>query len=115
MNDIADKRILVVEDEFLIAQALVDAIQSGGAIAVGPAATIERANALLDAEPIEAAVVDLNLRGNSNEAMTEKSGCRQAVNRTSHPARRRPLAGDEPVRRAPRRGRIRTRRRARNR
>jgi DNA-binding response OmpR family regulator len=72
MSVIAGKRILVVEDEFLIAQTLVDAIQSEGAIAVGPAATIERANALLDDEQIDAAIIDLNLRGHSNAAMTEK-------------------------------------------
>jgi CheY-like chemotaxis protein len=71
VSDIAGKRILVVEDEFLIAQALVDIIRSEGAVAVGPAATIERANALLDGEQIDAAVIDLNLRGHSNEAMTQ--------------------------------------------
>jgi CheY-like chemotaxis protein len=69
---VAGKRILVVEDEYLIAQMLVDVVQSGGATAVGPAATIERGNALLDDEQIDAAVIDLNLRGYSNEAMMEK-------------------------------------------
>ena len=60
---LADLRILVVEDEFFIADELVRALSAAGAIAVGPASTIDEAEAyLLDGE-IDGAILDMNLRG----------------------------------------------------
>jgi CheY-like chemotaxis protein len=57
-------RILVVEDEFLVAAAVEMALETLGHEVVGPAASVDAAIALLDREPPpDGAIVDLNLRG----------------------------------------------------
>jgi CheY-like chemotaxis protein len=57
------KRILVVEDEALIAVMVEDMLAELGSIVVGPAASIETALALAKSEAIDAAVLDVNVRG----------------------------------------------------
>ena len=56
------KRILVVEDEALIAAMLEDMLHELGATVVGPALTIKSAIALARADEIDAAVLDVNIR-----------------------------------------------------
>jgi CheY-like chemotaxis protein len=59
-----DCRILIVEDEFLIAANLVDALESAGSFVLGPVATVDKAISKIESEPhIDAAVVDVNLGG----------------------------------------------------
>jgi CheY-like chemotaxis protein len=59
-----DRRILVVEDEFLIAMNLVDSLESAGAFVLGPVASVAKAVSKIESEPhIDAAVVDVNLGG----------------------------------------------------
>ena len=62
MDIIAGKKILVVEDEALVAAALVDTLTSLGAEIVGPAATLARAFAIAEDATIDAAILDVNLR-----------------------------------------------------
>ena len=57
------KRILVVEDEALIAVMVEDMLMDMGSDVVGPAATIEAALTLARAEAIDAAILDVNVRG----------------------------------------------------
>jgi DNA-binding response OmpR family regulator len=59
-------RILIVEDEALIAMELADSLEDGGHEVVGPAATMAEALALCEAAPPELAVLDINLRDGSN-------------------------------------------------
>lgn len=57
-------RILVAEDEAFIADDLLDALETQGAQVLGPATTLRQAMRLAEAdEPIDAAVLDINLRG----------------------------------------------------
>jgi CheY-like chemotaxis protein len=56
------KRILVAEDEYLVATVIVEALEMWGAEVVGPALTVERALALTS-EPLHCAVLDVNLNG----------------------------------------------------
>lgn len=59
-----DRRILVVEDEYLIAMTLQDALESAGSVVVGPFPSVRKALEGIAAEPkIDAAVVDINLGG----------------------------------------------------
>ena len=64
-----DKRILLVEDEALVAILIEDELLDAGARLFGPAASVEEALRLLDATVqdggLDAAVVDLNLNGES--------------------------------------------------
>jgi DNA-binding NtrC family response regulator len=63
------RRVLIVEDEILIAQDLADYFAQLGAVIVGPASTLED-GFRLSAEA-EAAVLDLNLRGEMSFALAE--------------------------------------------
>jgi len=57
-------RVLVVEDEFFIADDLAQRLSAHGAVLVGPVPTLEIALALVNsADRIDAAVVDINLKG----------------------------------------------------
>ena len=57
------RRLLVVEDECLIALNMVEQLAELGYSVVGPAFTIAEARHLAAVASIDAAVVDLNLRG----------------------------------------------------
>ncbi len=59
-------RVLIVEDEALIAMALAESLEDGGHEVVGPAATMAEALALCEAAPPELAVLDIDIRGGSN-------------------------------------------------
>ena len=63
-GSLAHCRVLVVEDEFYIADEMALALQKLGAEVVGPVQTKDRALALLASEErIDAAVLDINLKG----------------------------------------------------
>lgn len=64
-HSLGGKRVLVVEDEPLIAMVLTDYLADAGCVAVGPAQTLDRALALIAAETFDAALVDGNLAGRS--------------------------------------------------
>jgi CheY-like chemotaxis protein len=56
--DLSATKILVVEDEFLVAQDIARLIGTCGAEVVGPAATVDRALALLDQDRPHGAILD---------------------------------------------------------
>ena len=58
---LAGKRVLVLEDEPLIAMVLVDILQEAGCTVVGPAHDAEQAAKLIAEKPIDVAVLDVNL------------------------------------------------------
>ena len=59
-------RVLVVEDEYLLAEDLRRSLEEQGAIVVGPAPSIPAAERLLvDETAIDFAVLDINLAGTS--------------------------------------------------
>ena len=62
--DLTGLSILVAEDEFLLAEALVDGLERCGASVIGPVPTVDKAlKAVASAERIDFAVLDINLRG----------------------------------------------------
>jgi CheY-like chemotaxis protein len=56
-------RLLIVEDEYFLAQDLADHFQSLGVKVLGPAGTVVDALDILRSHEAEAAVLDVNLRG----------------------------------------------------
>jgi two-component SAPR family response regulator len=56
-------KVLIVEDQFLIADDLSRAVTRLGAMVVGPCPTVAIAQATLADQPVDFAVLDLNLRG----------------------------------------------------
>ncbi len=57
-------RILVAEDEYLLAEELSEELRDSGAVVLGPAPTVTRAFALVEQQPeLDGAVLDVNLGG----------------------------------------------------
>ncbi len=65
------KRVLVVEDEVLLAMMLEDVFSDAGAHVVGPAATVEQAIALIASEEIDVALLDVWLRDQRSDPIAE--------------------------------------------
>jgi DNA-binding response OmpR family regulator len=59
----AGRRVLVVEDDFLVSLTTVDFLESIGCEVVGPAARIAVAVRLAQSESVDAAVLDINIAG----------------------------------------------------
>jgi PAS domain S-box-containing protein len=57
------KRVLVIEDEPLVSMEMESNLSAAGCEIVGPAATLDRAKALVEAADYDAALVDVNLKG----------------------------------------------------
>jgi CheY-like chemotaxis protein len=64
------RRILVVEDEFIVALAIEDMLADLWATVVGPATTIAQGLALAR-ETLDAAVLDINMHGERSYAVAE--------------------------------------------
>lgn len=64
-------RVLIIEDEFLIAQLLESVVQDDGHETIGPVSTVEQA--LAYAPRADIALVDLNLSdGNSGQQLARR-------------------------------------------
>jgi DNA-binding NtrC family response regulator len=67
MQEAADvlrgRRVMIVEDELLVAMELESLLEDQGCAVVGPAPTVDRALALLDRERPDAVILDVNLDG----------------------------------------------------
>jgi CheY-like chemotaxis protein len=57
------RRVLVVEDEFLVSLLTIDVLESVGCEIVGPASRIAEATQLAQSELLDAAVLDVNVGG----------------------------------------------------
>jgi DNA-binding response OmpR family regulator len=62
-SGLAGKRILIVEDEFYLADDLARAIQKCGAEVVGPVGSLRDAQEVLEDTRIDSAILDFNLKG----------------------------------------------------
>lgn len=70
-NSLVDRRILVVEDEPMIAMLLEDMLSDLGCIPVGPAYNLEQAFDLIQSERFDAAILDVNLAGQRTTTVAE--------------------------------------------
>ena len=71
MTDLAGKRVLVVDDDSLLALDLEIFLGDEGCVVVGPAPSVEKALALIAAEPPDAAILDLDLGGSSSAPVAD--------------------------------------------
>lgn len=60
---VSARRVLVVEDEVMVAWLLEDLLAERGYVIVGPTASVNQALAMIETEPIDVAVLDVNLKG----------------------------------------------------
>lgn len=66
------KRVLIVEDEFLIAHDLKRALVALNAEVVGPVGNLPAGLALLEGEKLDAAVIDVNLSGTMSFPLADR-------------------------------------------
>ncbi len=71
MDTLSGKRILVVEDEYLVAGFIEDALNELGAVVVGPVYRIQEGVSLAREEQIDAAVLDVNLNNQRSDPIAE--------------------------------------------
>ncbi len=62
-SQLSGRRVLVVEDEVMVSWILEEMLAELGCEVVGPAARVEQALAMVNAETIDLAVLDVNLNG----------------------------------------------------
>jgi CheY-like chemotaxis protein len=60
---ICAKRVLVVEDEYLVAMDMSAFLEAAGAHVVGPASNVSAALEVLQRTELDGAILDVNLRG----------------------------------------------------
>lgn len=65
------KRILLVEDEFIVAAMLEDVLRGLGAVVVGPAYRLADGLRLAAEEAIDVAVLDVNIEGERSDAIAD--------------------------------------------
>ena len=69
----AERRVLLVEDEELVAMAMINELRQHGWTVVGPATTLEEAQILVSSGvPLDAAVLDVNLQGRWVHGLAEE-------------------------------------------
>lgn len=73
----AARRVLVVEDEVMVAMLLEDVVADLGWDVVGPVARIEQALAAIDRDEIDAAILDVNLDGQPSYGVAAALTARQ--------------------------------------
>jgi DNA-binding NtrC family response regulator len=70
-------RILVVEDDFLVAEALSALLEQAGASVVGPVGWVDSALALVATDAIDAAIVDVDLHGEKSYPIVDALATRR--------------------------------------
>jgi CheY-like chemotaxis protein len=75
------KRILVIEDEYLVAQVVIDYLEDAGAEVVGPLGRIDDALAYIDEHysTLDAAVLDVNLHGQKSYPIADALGSKNII------------------------------------
>ena len=64
-------RVLVVEDEFLVAMLIEEMLESAGCVVIGPIPRVPEALDALVRNPCDAAVLDINLGGERIDPVAE--------------------------------------------
>jgi CheY-like chemotaxis protein len=70
-QELSNRKVLVVEDEMMIAMLIEDMLDEFGCKLVGPATNVPRALELIGKESIDVAVLDLNLDGKDTYAIAD--------------------------------------------
>lgn len=65
-------RVLVVEDEYLIAWDMGNSLEQAGADVAGPVPDAEQALEVIEADTLDAAVLDVNLKGDTVYAVADR-------------------------------------------
>ena len=76
-SSLSGRRILVIEDEMMVAMLLKDILVDLGCTVLGPAARVEQALAMIEAAgALDAAVLDINLNGQKSYPVADALAAR---------------------------------------
>jgi CheY-like chemotaxis protein len=70
------RAVLIVEDEWLIAEAISGELVQAGYVVVGPASSPARAIKLIEETEVQAAILDLSLNGEKSYAVADALAAR---------------------------------------
>jgi CheY-like chemotaxis protein len=73
---LSGRRVLVVEDEMMVLMIVEDMLADLGCESVTAAGTVDQALALIDAQVFDAAMLDMNLKGNQSHAVADALAAR---------------------------------------
>ncbi len=73
-HHLAGKRVLIVEDDNILAITLAEEFAAEGAKVIGPAATVTDALDVIARTDLDGAIVDINLRGKAAFPVAGRSG-----------------------------------------
>ena len=77
---LSDRKILVVEDETLIAMVMVDFLRDQGAWVIGPVSTVDSAmDAIASSSKIDGAFLDINLNGEASYFVADRLSERGSI------------------------------------
>lgn len=76
-DELNGRRILIVEDSPVVADDSADILRDLGCTVVGPAGTMAAALQLAEKEEVDAAIVDINIRGGKSYAVLKILETRQ--------------------------------------
>lgn len=71
-NFLEGRRLLVLEDDYLVALDVQQMIEDLGGIVVGPVGRLDQARELVRAEQLDGAVLDVNLDGTTSYALARE-------------------------------------------
>lgn len=66
LNPLRGMRLLLVEDDFLIAQSLKKMLEDFGCEVVGPVPSLDEATRIASSPEVEGAVLDINVKGGNS-------------------------------------------------
>ena len=62
-NHLAGRRVLIIEDEYIVALDIASKVTTRGGIVIGPVGTVNGALKAIKNSDVDGAIVDINLRG----------------------------------------------------
>ena len=71
-TDVRTLKVLIVEDEFIIADEIATIVEAAGHAVVGPVGALDEALRALDRDPPDFAIIDASLRGTSSAPLAER-------------------------------------------
>lgn len=72
MDNLEQRKVLVVEDEIFVALDVAATVEDANATVVGPVGTVRQAIDLISKQPVDAAILDVNLADGDLEPILDR-------------------------------------------